>query len=574
MIITPIPKITKQKATGSHFTPTELATVIARRLLAEVDENSEFLSVLDPACGDGELLLAMARESKNKLKIIGVEADLDSIESADRRMKENNIPNTTLIKGDFLELVNHEENLSLFQNEILLDPVDLIIANPPYVRTQILGAEKAQKLAKKFNLSGRVDLYQIFLVAMTLQLKPGGLLGVITSNRYLSTTGGKSIREFLDNNYEIIQIMDLGDTKLFDAAVLPAIFFGRKKVDSGIKKVGQTPRFFRIYEETNIKESNQVTPVSSIYEILERKESGTFLTDGKYYTVSVGNIIIPKNHKGPWPMATDEELNWVKRIEDKMKYRVKDIGKVRVGIKTTADNVFIKSDWDKLPEDLQPEKGLLRPLFSSEIASRWQPLEKIPSQRVLYPHTVEEGKRKAIDLEKYPRTAAYLNTHREQLEGREYVLKAKRKWYEIWVPQDPLAWTSPKIVFPDISPEPKFFVDLEGCIVDGNCYWIIPEKEFSEDMLFLITAVSNTRLMTKYHDIMFQNKLYAGRRRYFTQYVEEYPIPDPDSDYAKKLVSLAKELILKENSPNKVIEIEEQIEVYTSLAFNVEPCIE
>src|SRR5699024_5853841 len=99
-----------------------------------------------------------------------------------------------------------------------LKKVDMIIANPPYVRTQVLGAEKAQDLGAKFHLKGRVDLYHVFLVAMTRHLKENGLICVITSNRYLTTAGGKDIRKFLDENYEVLEVIDLGDTKLFDAA--------------------------------------------------------------------------------------------------------------------------------------------------------------------------------------------------------------------------------------------------------------------------------------------------------------------------------------------------------------------
>lgn len=63
---------------------------------------------------------------------------------------------------------------------------------------------------------------------MTESLKEGGILGVITSNRYLSTKSGESIRQYLSANYDILELIDLGDTKLFEAAVLPAIFIGKK----------------------------------------------------------------------------------------------------------------------------------------------------------------------------------------------------------------------------------------------------------------------------------------------------------------------------------------------------------
>ena len=48
---------------------------------------------------------------------------------------------------------------------------DIVIANPPYVRTQILGAKRANELAHAYGLSGRVDLYQVFLLAMLKSLK-------------------------------------------------------------------------------------------------------------------------------------------------------------------------------------------------------------------------------------------------------------------------------------------------------------------------------------------------------------------------------------------------------------------
>jgi len=47
---------------------------------------------------------------------------------------------------------------------------DLLIANPPYIRTRVLGAEQTQLLSKNFGLKGRTDIYQAFLVAMNAEL--------------------------------------------------------------------------------------------------------------------------------------------------------------------------------------------------------------------------------------------------------------------------------------------------------------------------------------------------------------------------------------------------------------------
>src|SRR5437868_5814950 len=199
----------KQKRTGSHYTPSGLADFLACRLVSYLP-NVESIEVLDPACGDGELLISFASAldyvKRLTSKFIGVDQDLTATEQTLNRWDGNNIQ---VWNQDFLSMPIGSQTGDLFSNELAkLDQPDVIIANPPYVRTQVMGAKKSQQLAMTFELSGRVDLYQAFLVAMTRALKPGGLLGVITSNRFLTTRGAGSIRSFLTSHFDILEIID------------------------------------------------------------------------------------------------------------------------------------------------------------------------------------------------------------------------------------------------------------------------------------------------------------------------------------------------------------------------------
>jgi adenine-specific DNA-methyltransferase len=54
--------------------------------------------------------------------------------------------------------------------------------------------------------------------------------------------------------------------------------------------------------------------------------------------------------------------------------------------------------------------------------------------------------------------------------------------------------------------------------------------------------VANSELMSRYHDLCFNNKLYSGRRRYFSQYIEKYPIPDPGKESSMRIIEIVKEL--------------------------------
>lgn len=207
--------VTKRKATGSHFTPPDLARLVAERVAALMCGLKGRIRVLDPACGDGNLLCAindaLPREVRRRVTLIGIENDKASFASLQARQPKFDGCRTDLVRGDFLEFFADND---LFGPHEAIEPVDCIIANPPYVRTQVLGAKRAQQLAVRFGLSGRVDLYQAFLVAMARQLRPGGILGVITSNRFLTTRGGVATRRFLRTKFDLIEIVDLGDTKL------------------------------------------------------------------------------------------------------------------------------------------------------------------------------------------------------------------------------------------------------------------------------------------------------------------------------------------------------------------------
>ncbi|WP_142965892.1 hypothetical protein [Enterococcus casseliflavus] len=105
-------------------------------------------------------------------------------------------------------------------------------------------------------------------------------------------------------------------------------------------------------------------------------------------------------------------------------------------------------------------------------------------------------------------------------------------------------------------------------IVDGNCYWITPKENVPNDILFLIMGMANSNFMSKYHDIAFQNKLYSGRRRYLTQYVSKYPLPDPDSLCAKTIISLVKDIVFGNLESNNVLELEKNIDDTISQYFN------
>ncbi len=528
------------KSGGKHYTPEILSEFVASQIIRNVPtkRTTETISVLDPGLGDGELLLSLVRSLANKgfsrIRVCGFETSEVALNVASSRLKQA-FPkiDLELEKGNFLEFVleNYSNGIqgNLFTGAY--DKFDLIISNPPYVRTQIMGAEQAQKLARQFSLSGRVDLYYAFLHGMAMALKPGGTVGVIISNRFMTTKSGAAVRKMILDDFDITNVWDFGDTRLFEAAVLPAVLLMKRK--NGHSKF-QTPCYSAIYTTNNSGETK-----SSKNVITALKEEGLVeIEDGRRFKVDHGKLYHGDSSEDVWRISTKKFDEWLANVEKNTWATFKDIGKIRVGVKTTADKVFIRSDWNELEE--KPE--LLRPLVTHHVAQRYKSIKTNNPKQILYPHCIKGGKRSTVDLKKYPRALGYLEKHRSTLESRKYVIEAGRNWFEIWVPHDPNIWEKPKLIFRDISEKPTFWLDQEGAVVNGDCYWLVCRNQGQLDLLWLALAVGNATFIEEFYDRRFHNKLYAGRRRFMTQYVENFPLPDPRGKKGKDIVKLVKKI--------------------------------
>lgn len=150
----------REKAEGIHYTPTGLAQFVAQEAM-RILPRADTLHVLDPACGDGELLLAAGAELASlglRARLVGFDADKDAAALATTRLSEA-FADTHLIEvldRDFLEAVISAKTSTTTlwadgaPSDGLLGSFDLVIANPPYVRThiEILGGKPGPALGE------------------------------------------------------------------------------------------------------------------------------------------------------------------------------------------------------------------------------------------------------------------------------------------------------------------------------------------------------------------------------------------------------------------------------------------
>ena len=104
--------------------------------------------------------------------------------------------------------------------------------------------------------------------------------------------------------------------------------------------------------------------LNSISDLLNQNE-GTYKIENKYLKKTDGIIRFPDKKNDLWILQTKQEFDWVSQIDKNSKHRIKDFFDVKVGVKTTADNVFIRNDWNKMLFEC-PENEILKPLISQE----------------------------------------------------------------------------------------------------------------------------------------------------------------------------------------------------------------
>ena len=221
-----------------------------------------------------------------RFEVHGFETDLGALDTAAERLKQRFLGVSFHFKSEnFLEFVLEHFRIgglgSLFRNHAASEGYDLIIANPPYVRTQIMGTAQARILAAQFGLSGRVDLYYAFILGMSQVLKPRGVAGIIVSNRFMTTKSGASVRQTLLDRFSVRHAWDLGDTKLFDAAVLPAVLL----VEGKDGKRAEAPAFTSIYQTSEPGCGMAADPISAL-----NAEGVVEVEDGRRFQVQHGAL--------------------------------------------------------------------------------------------------------------------------------------------------------------------------------------------------------------------------------------------------------------------------------------------
>lgn len=207
-----------KKYLGQVFTPKLLAEFMASWLIQNKPK-----SLLDPACGDGALILPFKKF--NDIQVTAIDIDVDMINECERNLKV--FKNLTFINDDFFHIVkNHKQKY------------DAISVNPPYVKGQFISEKESffETFKNDFELKLRQNsnLYAYFIIALVSLLNPGGRASVLVPIELFNANFGEDVKKFLVEK-NVLRKMFFLDNKcnVFENAVTTsAILFLENPKDS------------------------------------------------------------------------------------------------------------------------------------------------------------------------------------------------------------------------------------------------------------------------------------------------------------------------------------------------------
>jgi len=359
---------------------------------------------------------------------------------------------------------------------------DIIIGNPPYIQLQKsisetndikLGDLYINQKFETFEKTG--DIYCLFYEKGWQLLNKGGILSFITSNKWMRSGYGKSLRNFLAKNTNPLQLIDFAGQKIFESAT----------VDVNIL----------IFEKNKNKQRTLACKAKENC----RNNLSVF--------VQRNNTFSNLNSSDSWVVLSEIEQRIKNKIEAKgtplMDWNIN----IYRGVLTGYNEAFIisGSKKDELIAADPKSAELIRPILRGRDIKRYS-----YSYADLY--LICTFPSKHYDIDRFPAIKKHLlmfGKERLQQTGERNIIngetiqsrkKTKNKWFET---QDSIDYWDdfykPKIIFQEMVKSPNFYLDI-----NRNFICLDTSRIITGDHLEYLLGLLNSKLF------FFAIKYYYG----------------------------------------------------------------
>lgn len=331
------------------------------------------------------------------------------------------------------------------------DGFDICIANPPYIRElgneHVFAPVNNTYFGEKYH-AGKMDYWFYFLHKAIELTHPNSVITFITSRYWLKSTGAKKLIKHIDEELSFIQLIDVGNLKVFDNVVgnhMIALYQKTKNKDCLYRLITEDISNIEIrkFEEERVINRKNLIPKSydginietnSASKVLEKLES--FRDSEKLFKATQGIVENPSclNKKN------------IANISSK-------------GINTDSfydgQEVFVVSN--KTLEKLKLNKAemkLVVPYHEPNHIHRYYYDNK--SDKYLLYITKESVK----NIDDFPNIKNHLLQFKPFMEQRRETINGSNKWYHLHWPRTKEIFENEKIIYPQMVDKPYFsYVD-------------------------------------------------------------------------------------------------------------------
>jgi methylase of polypeptide subunit release factors len=472
------------KGYGAVYTPEYIARFFARYIRNRFPlATFQRLRILDPACGSGIFLRAFLELQNEALldsrttesvaatfdNVLGIDVDPNACQAARLSLSLLSL----VLLDDQVRAVDirNENSLTYFKAQQGSVNVDVVIANPPYVKVEAQTQEVREAISEVLSdvSQGRPDLYLAILKRAIESLNPGGYGLFVLPETFLKSDSAKHVRRFLTTHCWIHCFVDLTAVRVFeDVGVYTILLIFQKGL------------------------ANEAAPLAKVVLCQDRVAQALqdVLDDRTLETsfYSVHESTQDAFAKDEWSLATPALALVLRKYAE-----MGELGseaQLRQGMNTGADGVFIISREALSRVDTQ--------LFAPLLSDREMEIFTVPSavqSYVFYPYVNERLLAEEELRTEFGKTWAFLGTQRTTLERRSAVRTGALPWWKPERSRDPKNMLRQKIVTPHLVITPKFSLDSAGLYAVSRAPLIFskysePAKE--DHLLYLLGVINST----------------------------------------------------------------------------------
>ncbi len=381
---------------------------------------------------------------------------------------------------------------------------DIVLANPPYVRQELLGRKYKEKHLKPIYpqvYAGTADIYVYFYARACQLLKPEGVACFISSNKWMRAGYGKKMRRHLAENTTLETVIDFGDLPIFEATTYPCITVIRRAkppADHTVKALTVDDLSAVQHLSDTVRERAWPQPQASL------RPQG-------------------------WALVRPEVLSLLEKLRRRGTPLGEYVnGRFYRGIVTGLNKAFVidQATRDRLIAQDPNSAEIIKPWLRGRDVKRW---------RVEWARNYLIWAYQGIAINDYPAVLEYLAAFKDKLAKRWEPSRGQCEWYELRPCDYYVEFDNPKIIYPDIANKPEFAYDTTGAY-GGNTMYFLPTDE-----LYLL-GVLNSRVVEFFYN-QISPTIRGDYLRFFTEYMQQVPIPSATSAQRAAIESLVGRLL-------------------------------